>query len=266
MLRDRLVLVGPEAPVILRAREERGGRPLAHELVKLADVLVGLTRGDPEHRGRGPSRRYGDGDHTHAIDRPLRDRVARELSVLGVAPRALLARGVLLTDRERGEAVRTSAARPRYEEIPPAFVVHDRLAPRVVVGGIAGVVAVEVRVEVLEEPYLPLTTERVLDRDLLQVDVAVEVDRVTEAQAQPELGMDERRVTDERLVLVGDVPVPAIISRPRELPVHPDAEPRRLADRVIFLTDVGVVDVAQLVARIKRDEEIAVAERKIARH
>jgi len=35
----------------------------------------------------------------------LRDRVARELAVLRVAPRALLAGGVLLTDRERREAV-----------------------------------------------------------------------------------------------------------------------------------------------------------------
>src|SRR5205823_12203060 len=91
-------------------------------------------------------------------------------------------------------------------------------------------------------------------------------DRVTEAQAQPELGMDEHRVTDERLVLVGDAPVPAIVARPRELPIHPDAEARGLAHRVIFLTDIGVVDVTQLVARIKRDEEVAVAERKIARH
>src|SRR5207253_6301943 len=82
MLCDRLVLVGPEPPVILRSREKRSGRPLAHELVELADVLVGLTRGDPEHRGRGPSRRYGDGDHTHAIVRSLRYWVALELSVL----------------------------------------------------------------------------------------------------------------------------------------------------------------------------------------
>ena len=33
MLGDGFVLVGPEPPVILRAREERCGRPLAHELV-----------------------------------------------------------------------------------------------------------------------------------------------------------------------------------------------------------------------------------------
>src|SRR5437867_3101710 len=265
MLRDRLVLVGPEPPVILRAREERRGRPLPHELVELADVLVRLPRGDPEHRGGSASGRDGDGDHTHAIDRPLRDWIARELAVLRVAPRAFLAGGVLLTDRERRETVRAAAARPRDEEVPASLVVDDRLAAGVVVGGIAGVVAVQVGVEVLEEPDLPLTPERVLDRDLLEIDVAVEVDRVAEAQAQAKLRMHERRVADECLVLVRDVTILPVVAGPGEGAVDPEPEPRRIPDRVVLLTDVRVVDVAQLVARIEGDEVITVAERKIAR-
>jgi len=40
---------------------------------------------------------------------------------------------------------------------------------------------------------------------------------------------------------------------------------RGLADVVIFPGDVRVIDVAQLVARIEGDEEIAVAERKMRR-
>ena len=41
------------------------------------------------------------------------------------------------------------------------------------------------------------------------------------AKAQAELGVDEGRVANERLVLVGDESVPPIIAGPRELSVDP---------------------------------------------
>ena len=103
----------------------------------------------------------------------------------------------------------------------------------------------------LEEPHLPLASECVFDGDLLEVDVPIEVDRVAEPQAQPELRMDERRVTDEGLVLVGDATIPPVVAGPRERSIDPKAEARRIADRVVLLADVGVVDVAELVARIE---------------
>ena len=181
----------------------------------------------------------------------MRDRVARQLAVFRVAPGAFLARGVLLADREGRESVRTPSAGPGDEEIPAPLVVDDRLAPRVVVGGVAGVVPIQVRVEMLEEPHLPLASECVFDGDLLEVDVPIEVDRVAEPQAQPELRMDERRVTDEGLVLVGDATIPPVVAGPRERSIDPKAEARRIADRVVLLADVGVVDVAELVARIE---------------
>jgi hypothetical protein len=69
--------------------------------------------------------------------------------------------------------------------------VHDRLRARVVEGGIADVIAEEVRVEVLERADLALTSELVLDRDLFEVDVPVEVDRVAAAEAQAERSVVE---------------------------------------------------------------------------
>ena len=118
----------------------------------------------------------------------------------------------------------------------------------------------------LEEPDLPLTPDRILDGDLFEIDVAVEVNRVPEAQAQAKLRMHEGRVTDEGLVLVGDVTIPSIVAGPGERSVDPEPEPRRIAHRVVLLTHVRVIDVAQLVARIEGDEVVAVAEREIARH
>jgi hypothetical protein len=117
------------------------------------------------------------------------------------------------------------------------------------------------RVEMLERANLAFATELVLDRDLFEVDVPVEVHGVPATKSQAERRVVQGRVTDERLVLVLDVDLPAVVSDPAELSVDPDAESARSADGVVLLSDVGVVDVAQLIARVERDEEIAVAER-----
>src|SRR5207244_7862856 len=119
---DGLVLVRPEPPVILRAREERRGRALANELVELPHLVVHLSRADPEHARRAAVRRHGERDHAHAVDGSLRDRIARQLAVLRVAPGPFLAGCVLLADRERRQAVRRAADRARDEEVPPALV------------------------------------------------------------------------------------------------------------------------------------------------
>src|SRR5204862_6290084 len=74
------------------------------------------------------------------------------------------------------------------------------------------------------------------------------------------------RVADERLVLVVDAALPTLVRHPRELPVRPDAEAARVTGGVVLETDVRVVDVAQRVRAVERDEEVAVAEREIPRH
>jgi hypothetical protein len=52
-----------------------------------------------------------------------------------------------------------------------------------------------------------------------------------------------------------------VVTGPREPAVSPDAEAARLAAGVILEADLGVVDVAELIAAIEGDEEIAVPER-----
>jgi len=55
--------------------------------------------------------------------------------------------------------------------------------------------------------------------------------------------------------------LPAVVARPGEDPVGPDAKAAGLATGVVLEADLRVVDVAQLVARIEGDEEVAVPER-----
>src|SRR5207248_6965822 len=239
---------------------------LADELVELADLVVGLARADPEGRRRASACRDGDGHHAHAIDRALRDRITRQLAVLRVAPRPLLARRVLLADRERRQAIGASPARPGEQEVAPALVVDERLSARVVIRRITGVVPVQVRVEVLEQPRFAVATARVLDGDFLEIQVAVEIDGVTQVQDHAEPSMRERGVANERLVLVRDAPLPAIVAAPRELAVDPDPESGWVTDGVVLEADVGIENVAELVTSVEGDEEVAVPEREIARH
>src|SRR5207245_57580 len=129
--------------------------------------------------------------------RALRHGVARELTVLSVAPRAFLPRGILLTDRERRQPVGVTAARPRDEECAAPLVVDDRLRARVVVGRVADLVAEQVRVEVLERAHVALAVLLVLDRDLFEVDGAVEVDRVPAAPSHAETPVADRSAADD---------------------------------------------------------------------
>src|SRR5438445_5776001 len=76
------------------------------------------------------------------------------------------------------------------------------------------------------------------------------------------IGLDLR---DHRAVpvLEGDLPVGP---QPGELPVHPHAEPGRMADRLVFVADVGGIDVADSIVAVEGDEELAVADRTVPRH
>src|SRR6185503_4447292 len=157
---------------------------------------------------------------------------------------------VLLADRERREAERVAADRPREQEVAVALVVDDRLRARVVIRGVADVIAEKMRVEVLEEPRVAVPPRRVLDGDLLEVDVPVEVDRVAAAELDLEPGVTQVRVADERLVLVVDPSLPAVLGDPRELPVEPDAEAARVTGRVVLEADVREIDVPHRVRRV----------------
>src|SRR4051812_15917194 len=159
-----------------------------------------------------------------------------------------------------------TSGRSRKEEVAASLVMDDGLRARVVVRRVADVVAVQMRVEVLEDADVAILARLVLDRDFLEVDVAIEIDRVPASQLDPQAGVAQVRVTDEGLVLVIDPPLPALLVDPRELPVDPDAEATGVAGRVVLETDVRVVDVPQRVGAVERDEEVAVAEREIARH
>jgi hypothetical protein len=56
---------------------------------------------------------------------------------------------------------------------------------------------------------------------------------------------------------------PAFLKYPREIAVRPNAKPKRIAFRVIFLPDVRKIDVADLIFFVKIDEQRAVSDGNI---
>ena len=165
----RLVLVRPQAPVVLGPLDERDVAAVADELVDGANVVVCLSRGDPERDRRGPEGGEAHVDLADGVDRALGDGVAREDAVLGVAPRADIRAGLLATDRKGGQADRALAAARVQEEVAARLVVDEGARARVVVSRVADVVPVEVALEVVEQADVALVAGRVLDRDLLEV-------------------------------------------------------------------------------------------------
>jgi len=94
----------------------------------------------------------------------------------------------------------------------------------------------------------------------------VKVDRVAANELQREVGMRERHMRDERIVLVVELARPLVVGDPAKVVFRPDAKTKRPAGRVILFADMRVVEIAQLVRAIEIQQQRAVAERKVTGH
>jgi hypothetical protein len=205
------------------------------------------------------------------VDGALGDGVALEVTVLGVAPRALGAveaagaAGVfvdpLLAGRVEGD-----------RDVPLAAVVDDRAEVGVVVGGVADLRPPHVEVLVVEDADRAVVTREVLDLDLADQDRAVEVHDVVAVQRQAQVAVVEADGGRERVAEVALADLPAGVGGPEELglalagEVTVDAEPAGAGAGVVLLTDVGEVDVANLVLVVEGDEQAPVADGDVTRH
>src|SRR4029079_1607837 len=106
----------------------------------------------------------------------------------------------------------------------------------------------------------------VAEDDAADEEVAVEVDGVGDGQVERHRLRRGGDARDERSVLVVERLLPRRAADPGEQAVAPDAEEGDVADGLVVLADVRVVDVADVVVMIEIDHEIAVADGKIARH
>ena len=194
----------------------------------------------------------------------LRDRVAREQPVLGVAPGPLPALDPLLADGvlRRAPAVGPAAAR---EEVARPLVVHDAAAHRVEGRRVPDVVPGDAEVLAEEEAHLPPPGAEVLDGELAHEDVLVEVHGVVDGEEQAETFVEEVHVGHERLAEVAEIALPPRAD-PGEGAVDPDADARGRAAEVVLLPDVGEVEVAQRVLGVEAGVEGAVADRDVPGH
>ena len=228
-------------------------------------VVVVLGRRDPVMHGGFAVAGELQFDLDDGIHAALRDRVAAEDAVLGVAESALESRLVLGAGREGVDA---AALRPAAvaEEVAVALVVDHRARRRIEIRRVAHVVAEDVEVLVEVQPRHARRRREVPHDDVLQVDVDVEIHRVRAVHLDLHRGVAQAHARDQRLLLVGDRARPAVLEDPAQLAVHPDAEVERPGPGVVLLADMREIEIADAVAAVERDEHVAVADGNIARH
>ena len=267
---EALVLLGhPEGPVVPRALQERR-RPLLPEgAVDPGDLFKVGPHGDPVPAGGLAARRHAQVQSDRGVHAALRHRVAGEDAVLGVAPGPLPPLKLLDPHGPLVHAqVPPVGGGPRGVDHEPAlpFVVEDRAPLRLVVGGVAHLRPADVEVLAEEAPDLPFPIPFIGNDQAAQVEVLVEVHGVAARQAHAEFRVVETHLRDERVGCVVEGALPARMIDPAKLPVHPDAEAEGMARRMVLLSDVRPVEVAERIGLVEVHQERAVTDRDVAGH
>ena len=143
----------------------------------------------------------------------------------------------------------------------------DECAPRrIVVGGIALARSADVEIVVPEQPDVPLPAAQVLYLHAPQVDIQAAVHAIVAGKRYSHLAVYEAYVRYQRIVLVPKRTLPAVVRDPGEPPIDPDSKSPRVAERVIVLSEVWIVQFAKVLMAVECDGQAAVADREIARH
>ncbi|MCA1668510.1 MAG: hypothetical protein LC793_14180 [Thermomicrobia bacterium] len=192
-------------------------------------------------------------ERDRAVNRPLRDHIAAEDAILGIAPCPLRAAQLLHPRRPRGDAGDAVRGTAR-EEVAVVFVEDQRVGDRIEVDGIADAVAGDVEIVVEEKPGLARPVGVIRDMKPAYEQRPVEVHRVLAEQRDIEAWMVHRHFSDERVLAVFHSALPFPLREPRELTIYPDAGATGVAHRVIFLPDIRIVNIANLIREVEADQ------------
>ena len=258
------ILAHPQAPVVARAEDELTRRLLAHHLIDRRHRAVVRGGGHPVVELPGPPCRDLQGDAGGRVDRPLRDRIAAQLAVFGVAPGTLRPANFLRAARVPGNP-RFPVDDAIHEEISIVLIVDDRPRLRIVERGIANLRPANPEIVMKKHADLTRAVRVVPNDDTAHQDVLVEIHGVLERQGDAERVVPQRHIGHERLVSIHHSRRP-VFPEPTEPLVDPDPNPECMARRVVLLSNVRKVDVADEVLAIERDQQSSVRERKVTRH
>ena len=261
----KALLSHPMPPVFLRAVEHRAGPRLADVPLYVLHFRGIGADGHPVVDGSGLARGNRDADRAGAVHGALRDGVAFQAAVFGIAPGAFQSAHVLGAGGV-GIQADVGAVHPVHPEERLALVMNERSVTRVVVGGVPNADAAEGEVVMEEEAHFSLGVGLVFNDDATQEGVPAIVNGIVEIEphAQPVvLGGD---VGDERVFLIAQRLLPGLVVDPGKLTVRPDAELERMPLGMVLLTHVGIVDVPDAVVAIEADEQTTVPYRQITWH
>lgn len=136
----------------------------------------------------------------------------------------------------------------------------------IVGGGVADLRAVDHEVLVEEQAEFPFPIGVIADDDALQIDAFALVDAVVHLQLDAESAVTSRDVGDEGVLDIAELPRPRRILQPAELAFGPEAEAAILAADMVELSDVRIVDVADIAVLIEVEQHLAVSDYEVTGH
>src|SRR5581483_4730077 len=238
---------------------------LAHHRIERRHFAIGLAERppDPRHLRRRRSERVLE--HARRVDGSLSDRILLQLSVFRIAPRSLVAVALFRADGKRLKP-ELIVDLPIQQNVALTFVCNETVELRIKKNRVADRVARQVRIEMHVQPDFSRRASKIPDLDAAKKKIAIEIDGVADRHFEIERWRARVHARHQRVVVVFERFDPGRIADPSEFAVAPNAEKRDVADRLIVLTDVRPVHVADVVVMIKIDHEIAVGDRQVARH
>ena len=121
-------------------------------------------------------------------------------------------------------------------------------------------------VVVKEEAHLPRSIGLVRDKQVPQEDGAIEIDTITDHQLQLQARVVQCHMCYQCLLFIEYFTLPFRCVKPGKAPIHPDTRMGNIAGRMQCLANVRPVNIAQVVAFVKIEQETSVPDRDISRH
>ena len=264
IIRHRL-LVAPQTPVGLGAIHHALRGLQAHLVVELPHGLVGVARGDPVRAALAAARRHRQMEPHGAVHAALRDGIAAQQAVLGVAPGAL---GVTDALGAGGPAADAPAARMHAieQEVAVVLVVHQAAGARIERHRVAHRAFANGQIGMEEHAHVARAIEQVAHRHLAEEHRTEVVHGVVADHFHAQALVTQAHFTHQRVALVSQRAGPAGAVHPRELTVHPHAEPLQMSAGVVGLPHVRPVQVANAIQLVECDQHLAVADGDVSWH
>ena len=271
--KDRRVGIQPQHPVAARPIQITFNMAFAHHVIKQPHIFKSFANRHPVINSRSSRRAKISVQRDGRIDAALGHGVAAERAIFSIAPGPLLAVNFLDADRPLIDSFFCGTFWEAVDQEPAILLVMDqRPAQRFVIGRITDCRFEDVKIVMEKQPYLARLVTVLADHEPADKERLVKINRIGRHNGHTKPIVAHLDFGQQRFMLVTHPSLPGRVAEPAELPAAAirlaDPQPRmgHMPDQVVFLPDMGVIQVAQAVIAIEVDKQRAIANRQITGH